>query len=439
MDKEYLARLDRAEKRRVDEILDEMGRSNTVELPRLLRNDTVVEVVLTEGKALMDGYDANVLPTSTLFYKRFLLGICPSCQCARKPELLRPFLERDLVVPMLSSSYEHYPVAFADEILRYPHMSSHEFNSFRQLSLEIQEGKWVCPDCTDEIFKRTKSLLGRFRPKSQKRLLKALVISVLRDLVPVLPPEQVLVNELNDCLKKQEEAKLPRILSLIACSGAFRSAQAFSAIPQVSMNDFGYLEKRIKENQRLSSQLDMPEIRESVMQGLRLSYNPSLPIETYLDIVVPRRDKVQNLVSGIVKKSQPASNAFLSNLQNEIEKVNSEVRTLRSSKKTKLFGLVTNFVTHNKSLVTGCLIAATLGLGGLAVIGCGSGVAAGIGSKILQKYQQVYLPKEGKELKEELLRWVEPGYERFLSHLLSRSANVVQVWQLQEKLVSGQL
>jgi hypothetical protein len=435
MNKQYLKKLDKAEDARVASALNnqKIRDPDDLDFEPIFRNETVFKEIGGGGNPILAGYNHSILPSVSMFYDRILLQVCQACPCAKQPNLIEPYLERGLVIPILPGSYVYYPPDFVDTILRYPHISSAEFEIFRTYSLFRQENTYICPHCRER--ERTKYLpaLNRLLPGSE---FKAQISSALIDASPFLPSELVLVDEMRRQLAAKDKRRLLAVLSLIRSVGFFRTAQAFSAIPQVSLSEVERLEKASKvDPEAITGEYEIMDIRNSVLNGLRLAYNPAIPVDTYLDIIEPRRRTISHIVTDMIAKSKPSSQEFLSNLQSEVEHVNSEVRDIKSSKRTKMFGLTTGFLSQNKEIIAGCLGGAITGLKEFGIIGCASGSLMGsLGLGALKKLGQIKVPAEATEMKRMIFEGLEPSIEKFLSFYLSRDLTAVQVWQLQRKI-----
>lgn len=435
MNKQFLTRLSRSEIARVREVLRTHQRS--LDLRLLFRDVSLYDAVETGSRTYLGGYDSRVLPSVGLFYDHVLLEICPLCNCVAEPRLLEPFLERKLAIPVLRAPYEEYSAEFAEIVLQYPHLSSAEFSSFRNLCLQYEQGatSWVCDHCVGQFKRKCVSAAESFPNAKAKARLRKIVADVFSDLYPFGHHEALLVQELESTLTKGDLSATLQVLSLAGCVEWFRTAQAYSAVPQISLDKLEAVDRAIKKNPLLERRYDITEINQSVLQGLRLSYNPSIPLETYLDIVLSRRDKIRGLVSDIVEKSKPSSEAFYSNLQRETERVNEEVRSLRSSKRTRLLEFATSFLSDNRTVITGCLSGAAIGLKELGPIGCVAGSWLGsVGAEFLRKKARIKMPMQTNDIKRAMATAVEPVYEQLLSRYLSKNLGIVQVWQLQRRV-----
>jgi hypothetical protein len=334
---------------------------------------------------------------------------------------------------MLRADYEKYPVDFAETVLRYPHLSNAERYSFRRLRLEVG----LCPHCQEDLRKKVISTAERsFRDPTLTARLDKLLSELFGYLDPFGEPEGLLVQEFENEIRQRDLTAALRTIPLVDAVEWFRTAQAYSSAPQISFERVQAIDRLLEKNPQLSRPYSITDINESILNGLRLSYNASVPLETYLDIVLSRRDKIRRIVTDIVQRSKPSGKTFYSNIQGEIEKVNEEVRSISSSKRMKLLNFVTSFVSGNASVILGCLSGAALGLKELGPVGCLSGTILGWGGgKLLSKGRRIAMPSETKQIKLSLQRGAEPLFEKLLARYLARNVQVVQVWQLQKGLL----
>jgi len=294
---------------------------------------------------------------------------------------------------------------------------------------------YMCSHCRYVFAKRLRSSPKRFPMRSGIKSLRTLASSAGYDLSPFLPTERLLAEDIINSMTAGDLPRLRRLFSMSSCVGLFRTAQAFSAVPQIGMKDYTTLETLAKRMPEFKIDFDIAEIRSSVLRGLRLAYDPAIPVSTYLDIVLARRDRVQRLVLDMVEKSKPASDTFYSNLQREIERINTEIRSLRSSKRGQLLEFATAFLSHNKSVVAGSLIGSLLGATQFGLLGCTSGSVVGsVAGESLRRFGKISVPQQGKRIKEALLSRLEPTYQKLLSQSLSTSLSAIQVWDLQKRL-----
>lgn len=436
MNKQFLQKLDKSETARVSESINSQKAvdADHVKLDRIFRNDQIYEILVNGNNPILGGFNASSLPSVSVFYERILSPVCPRCDCVNQPNLIEPYLERGLVIPILTSMYRHYPTHFVETILRYPHLSFPEFDAYRTTRLRQMESGYYCPHCDRKAIKQFMSMARRVVVKTRLDQ----ILSALLDAEPFLPPERSLVDLMKECILKGDNRGLNEAIFTIHNAAFFRAAEACSAIPQLSLSD------KMLRRSPSKPKLNIPQVpfetvdvRDSVLSGLKLAYNPTIPLETYLDIIEPRRRTISHLVRGITAKANPPSREFLSNLQGEIERINVEVREIKASKKAQVLSLLTNFFSQNKEVMGGLLTGAVLGFRELGLIGCASGSLLGsIGTGTLKKFGHIKVPSEAKELEQKIVQRIEPGFEKVLSFYLSKDIRAIQVWQLQRRIKS---
>ena len=439
MNKKYLEHLDESERKRVEAVVTDTLKAEKLESKDFFRNEEVLPVLFGRRNPFMVGFHRDVLPSTTIFGDSTVLSICDYCGCVKEPSLLEPYLERNLVLPVLTSSYQEYSKDFVDLVLSYPHISAYEYHSFKTLyftalSKEYIKRGYICPHCVKNEMKKIESALekGRFSVEIKSRLKRGLEWVAFPNLRPYLYPDYLLLPELSDSLEKRDLHKFRQIVGMTECIRILRTSQSFSLIPQIDYDSLETVQKLLQNQKELEIDYDIVDVRNAVLKGFNLSYSPSIPIETYLDVLSSRKEKIKNLMDNVISVAEPRSETFLIDLHKEIERINSEVRTLEASKRRKFLTLCTNFVKQNKSVVTGCLIGAGMGLVGASLAACGA-FGAGIMAKAASKHVNIHVPREAEEVKEAIYKALEPGYEELLARYLSKDLEVIQVWRLKRK------
>ena len=253
------------------------------------------------------------------------------------------------------------------------------------------------------------------------------------NIAPYSYPDCNIIEELLSALKKNDSNKIDNIRDLSYFINTYRVSQAFSFVPQLSINELDELKQfSTYENGQLN--YDVGEIKNAIMNGLKLSYNPKLPIEPYLDLMIEKKGKISNIVSKIYNSRDLNNEKSLSNLQTEIQDINYEVKKLQSSTRAMTVDLLTNFATKNKSIITGAIIAASMGLAGVGVIGCGASLASGFAAKVISKKSNIKMPEVNSRLKDRFNTFLEPAYEDLLARAFSSDLIPVQVWQIRKRL-----
>jgi hypothetical protein len=447
VEKEYYRRLDKSEKNRCTEIYKRFVTDEDLEFnqlaPELFRSE-VAPKLGEKQLALVGGFDQESILTATPFYPKIIVQICPYCKCNKNPALLEPYLEKDRIIPILSSEYQKYDDNFADLILRYPHLSLYEYKTYRDISLfsKVAKGGIVearCPHCVNTYEKDVKRFIEKLDLNSDtKTLLNVSFDNFLGALSPFLDPEAGLFSSFESALKENNITKINQVLATGEQVYKLRSAQSFSAIPQLSGTEINTANKLISAYPELKTKYEISYARGSVLNQLKLSYNPEMPVETYLDIVSRKQGKIQKIVNDCIGSGDSPDIDSIGAVQKEVEKINQEIREIVTSKRAKLLNITTGFVASNPAIIAGALFGAFIGLP-VSMIGCGIGAGGGgLSGSIISKIGKVNVPKEVKESTQSFTELVEPAYERFLAYSLSKDIKAIQVWRLQKEFEKKQ-
>lgn len=429
MDRAFLKKLDESEQSRLEEIVNASteGKLGSISL---FKSDIVTKTLKKGKQVLVSGFDANILPNTIPFSDRVFVEICPTCKCVKSPSLLTPYLERDLVVPILDSKYVDYTQNFIESILGYPHISMIEYYEIRKLLLEQTSIPLISRKEVAGIEQRCTQFS---RSLGEGSLAARQAETIFWNMQPVYVSDMEFLLELIKAMEKRDIEALNRLFDVSSVVGKARCSQVFSFIPQVRVGELENL-KMIPKNYR-GLTFESSSIRDSIMAGIKIAYDTSIPLETYLDIVSERKSKITEIVRNIVSKAEPERTTFFSNLRVQLEHINHEVETLKLSKKGLLINLITNFVTQNKgSILAGLITSASLGLIGLGFVSCGAGAASGIATKFLTRKAGISIPKEADRLTGKISTVFEPYYECMLAKTLSTDLQAIQVWQIRKRL-----
>ncbi len=437
MNRDYLRKLDESEKTRCGEIFKRYMEGEELDESELFRYK-IAQKLKVKQPAFIGGFKRQVLLGTIPFYPTTILEICPHCKCVREPALLEPFLEKNLVIPALRYDYQSLGKKFVDFIHPYPHLSYEEFSCYRTSALYsevLNIAQRLCSHCISKYHKKIDTHIKGLSLQSQEKTkLKVEIDRVFFRLFPFLLPEASLLSTLDNALRQKDLTKINQIGAAAEEARQLRTAQAFSAIPQLSSEEVDVVRKLIASYPELKADYDISYVRESAMRQLKLFYSPTMSVETYLDIVSRKGRKIQKIVNDCIEGGKPQDTNSLSSLQREVEKINTEIREIESSKKAKFVTLTTGFIAHNPSIIAGVLFGASLGLP-IGIASCGAGVVGGglLGS-LVSKKGKVHIPKEAKELTESFIELFDPAYEKFLAHSLSKDIKAIQVWRLQRTM-----
>jgi hypothetical protein len=434
MNKAFLKKLDASEFSRVKEKTDELRERESLQINSLFRSDIAAKTLEKGNQAFVNGFDQKILPNAVPFSDRVFLEICPFCECVRCPELLTPYLEKGLVVPILGAHYRYYAPRFIESILGYPYISSFEFDSARMLTFQRTTAKLMSKTEVTTLEKKCNSLIQSLPINKKQKLWESDKLEIIFiNLQPYFYPDNKILQKLFKSLEEKSARSFNRLFLLSHVVYSFRNSQVFSFIPQVEIQQLDTL-KLLNQREYGRAKFDISDIRDFIMTGLKLSYDPSIPLRLYLDIVSERKSKISKIVNNIIDRAKPEKKTFFANLQTELEHINQEVEALKSSKKRVAFDLVTNFALQNKTIVAGIIMGASMGIAGLGLVGCGAGIASGIVTKIVSKKAEISVPKEADALVKKLSTVLEPNYEKILAKALSSNINAIQIWQLRKKI-----
>jgi len=175
------------------------------------------------------------------------------------------------------------------------------------------------------------------------------------------------------------------------------------------------------------------EERKWIVKALDIDCNSRMPVEDYLDIIIPRRKKVNRLVDELI--SNPEKGRILSNIKDEVWKINKEVAT---SKAVEMLTFSTNFVSENAQILFGMLMGGLIGYSSGSFLACGLGSTAGLGAglveKLVAKHGVFRISKYPRKTMEWIKEKIENPEEKLLSLMLSKDIRTIQVWALRRKL-----
>jgi hypothetical protein len=432
-----LRRIDQKEKARLLILEKELEKKKTINTADAFDSETIPEWLEEKPISSSHSFRTNdvVLPLNCVLFSKVLLSICPRCECAANPELLKPYLDRELVLPILTSGMEGYTAKFARMITQYPYIG-HRTLLFLKLHA-LSHKTVLCPHCYDDAIKDIDASLNAtsFAPR-RKTALKFLVHHVLAgSLFPTFDPE---IQILQDSQEAARSGSARMVLSLVRQADILerlRVSSLFDAVPNVRQED---LQNIVRLARDLNLRFDETftghlEEAERVMTSLNLEYSPSMPVEQYLDIMLPRRRKITTLVDLLLSSGPNKRESHVKHLNDEIWEINREISTSRG---LELLSFVTEFASDNMGIITGILVGGFLGYTSASFAGCGVGgmVGASLGAagRLLKR------PFKVRKLPAKTIEWMEakiegPG-EKLMSMALAKDLPTIQVYQLRKKL-----
>ena len=429
-------RIDKEEEERVDALWNSFLSGEKISVNEVFGSKKIPLILKEKPLAFWHSFrDANpTLPLNCLLFPRTVVEICPGCDCNLNPELLKPYLERDLLLPALTFDLNHYNPAFAELITQYPYIGADSLDFFRAATFISKMNKTAkCEDCFEESCKKILDGLSRKSRDSKKtRALKSYLQKVVfPTLWPTGMEESRILDEMERAVNENRLDLITPLAERASLLDTLDTAQAFGGTPQVAHEDLCNIAE-ILQTLKISTESGfMNEIEEKkwTIEALNLAYSPSIPVEKYLDIITPRREKINRLVNELIHDK--GKEGRLGKINDELWEINQEIS---SSKRIETLTFLTNFVFDNANILVGLLAGALLGYFSASTAGCGlGGIAGGIAGKITRN-KPIKVAKYPAKTAEWIKARLESPQERLLSLILSEDIKVIQIWALREKL-----
>lgn len=445
MPKDIYNRIDKKEKERVDKTTEAFESGKSIDLVEVYGSETIHNFLKERPLMWRRGfYQTDVtLPLNCLIYSKILVSICPGCDCNTNPELIRPYLEKEMILPVLFAPLTEFKADLADLIIQYPYIGVYTYGFLRYIRMMTsdEKGRGLCGECFEKSCTRILKKLSKVPEdrKVIKSLRGYLNYVVFPDLIPTDYQESQILEEIEKAIdKKNVDLLIPlsdkaRVLSIL------RDSQSFGAFPQISQDDLSNInDVLLKMISPLRPEaIEQVTEKEWIVKALNIDYNPAISVEDYLDIILPRKKKINSLVNEFI--SHEGKMQWLSRVQDEIWKINEEVS---SSKALELLTFATSFVSNNAKILFGMLMGGLIGYSSGSFAGCGlgglGGLFGGIAEKLISKHGAFSIPKYPKSTVEWIKEKLESPEERLLSIMLSKDIRVIQIWSLRKKLKNNQ-
>lgn len=128
---ELAKKIDKEENERVDKLYKqtESGKEKFT-LAEIFGSKAIANILSDKPLSYYDGFSEtnSKLPLTCLLYSHVLINICPLCTCNVNPSLIKPYLERGLVLPILISNLAKYSPEFIDLVIQYPYIGRYAFD-----------------------------------------------------------------------------------------------------------------------------------------------------------------------------------------------------------------------------------------------------------------------------------------------------------------------
>ena len=437
MPSDLYERIDKEESKRIDRAAEIFAKEERISLPEIVENETIVAELESAPRLWTSGFsEANVsFPMNSIMYSKILNAICPHCSCSKNPDLIKPYLERGVVLPVLIGPLKDYPADFASLIIQHPYIGRKTFRFLRFVRRYSSDEKGgLCSKCFSNTCKDILNDLTSLPVgKTTLDLLKTACGNTLSWLYPAQRPETRVLSSIGDCIKQKNLKFLRPLMEKAWALSNLRNSQAFRAVPQVSQSDLLNIDEVLRKNYSFTGSASVQD-KELALKALNLDYDPTIPVEEYLDIVLPRKKRINCLIEEVL--SSKDGQRDISRIEEEIWKINSE---LSSSKTIETLTFTTSFVFDNAKVISSILIGALIGYSSGSFAGCGIGGAGGLfAGEIAQRFSGRFgkfkVRKYPKKTAEWLKSKIEGPEERLLATILSKDIRAVQVWSLRRKL-----
>lgn len=430
-------KLDKEEKERIDELYKEVDSGKgEFTATEIFGSDTIVKILSNKPLAYFESFQDTdfTLPLDCLLYSQVLVNVCPLCKCNSEPSLIEPYLERGLVLPILNSNLAKYKPEFVDLVIQFPYIGAQTFNFISDGAPDT--ALVICEHCYEKdwqwIFaKIAKSRLAKNEKKNLDELLRNNAKPAMSD---TTEREYIVLEQMKEALNHGDLTSFSSLARKGILISKLKYPRVFNAVPQVNQDDLDGIGAVSKEfGWPFDEALSEIQANELTVNGLNLGYNPTKPVEEYLEIILPRRSKINRLIKELTEQS--SRNKQVTRINDELWQIN---RDVVASKSLESLNFLTRLVTDNLNIITSLLIGALVGYSSAELFGCGIGsaigTAGGILGKRLSRYTGARIPNMPKKTVEWMKTQLESPQEKMLSLLLSKDIKTIQVWQLRRKL-----
>lgn len=438
---ENFERIDKKEKAKVEELHRIFESGKPLMPDDIFESKSITEIVEERPLSICYSFDeANAtLPLNSLLFSHILVTICPKCGCVKNPELLEPYLEKELVLPILSHPLSHFSSDFANLVIQHPYIGVYTLFFLRSaMAFSSYKGYPVlCPHCFDEyrerIFKKLSEIKGDTKKtRYAQGLLRDVTFPIL---APPGQPQSEILKQIEEAIDQKNLELLGPLTHKTTVLETLRMARIFEATPQVAQRDLSNIGNTLSKMGISLAPETFEQIKEKewALKALSVDYNPKMPIEDYLDIVLPRRKKINSLVNELILNK--GKEKRFSNINDEIWEINREISY---SKAVETLTFLTDFVFDNAKILFGIVAGGLVGYSSGSFMGCGlgsmGGLVSGMIGRLVSKRLDFKVPKHPKKTIEWLKEKIESPEERLLSILLSKDIKVIQTWALRRKL-----
>jgi len=431
-------KIDKEEIEKVKELEKKVGSGEKVGPDEIFGSKTIPRLFKEGPLTFFESFDnTGMLQLSCVFYPRILISICPECSCVKKPELIEPYLEREVVLPILSHSLADYDANFANLVVQYPYIGIFTLDFLKRLTSLMRHNQVLCEhcfqkSCKDILKKLSSTEKDITKANSVKNYLQEVIFPKLR---PASETQLRILQQVEEVIVQRKLQLLLPLSNEAEFYHSLKIASIFQAVPQISEHDLSNIADNLDKMGISIGPQALEEIkdRELIAKALKLDYNPNMDIEEYLDIVLPRRKKISSLINELIESEEKEN--LLSSINDKIWEINNEIS---SSKAIETANFLTNFVFDNASILLTMLAGGVIGYSSASFLGCGLGSIGGVASatagKLVSKHMNLRIPKYPRKTIEWLKEKIESPQQRLTAAILSKDVKVIQIWALRRKL-----
>jgi hypothetical protein len=249
---------------------------------------------------------------------------------------------------------------------------------------------------------------------------------------PIVDADYELLERAHRALMENDLEELENLRRLSNAIVECRSAQAFNAAMVVQRAELDKLPSQsIDEiNEARSASADL---RAMVARGLGIKIPVDVPIEKYVELVKDYQPRISDVINSIVPHDLTPERA--EGLLADVAAINGEIERIKSSRRYAVLEACVGFYRSNSFLVSGALLAASLGLAG-SLLGCAT-VGSAVGAKFAKKKGLISENPGLGRVKRMAIRDVRPIADRLLKSYLGGSAPAINVLSLQRTMQSA--
>jgi hypothetical protein len=369
--------LDKIHEERIGFLSRKVKETGELDLGELYTSTKVIEQIYTD-KVFIESFDLDRLLAILPFTPAVYVYTCPLCITKKKFKPFSRLIDSGLIVPVMAAPYSEYDTNFVDNVVKYDHISFHEFQYSRYVSALSSKGQVLCGHCMGEM---RSELANRVKRRQHAARYRTLIDSVFRWTHPAVDSDSILFELLQEAIAGKDIDMATQLSSLAGTLHTIRSAEAINASIIIDDQDIDLIPEEFATNidnaKDISTTLKM-----KLADGLGLKIPADMPIDQYIELVKDLQTQVSDVLNTeLMNANNSDVTIFSKNIFSRIAEINREVERLKRSKRYVLLEVTSALVRKNKAVTASVLLAGTLGIA-TGLWGCGGAAAAGISTKL---------------------------------------------------------